>query len=376
MDNLAEIIKNLTPEKRAQLLARLGKNNGEKKADASKTEFSTIDNYAYRFRSQRPFDFEREEVTITPPDPGFVQIEVKAASLNFRDLMIALGLYPSSPGVPSNMGSDYSGVVIKVGEGVQDYKVGDEIIGLSIGHFENGIVRENCHFIKKVNISTNCIVPKPVTLNHEQACCIPTVFLTSYVGLIHMAKLSKDDTVLLHTATGGVGLAAIQVAKWVGARIFATAGSVAKREYLATLGIDNAMDSRSLLFESQIMEMTNGSGVDVILNTLSADAVEAGLRLLRSFGRFVHIDKKDIAANRPLPMGLFQNGISFFYLDISLLFRQQELMQAQLREIVAHFDAGHFKPINLKTYAMADIKKAFNDFSHANHIGKLVLIYD
>jgi NADPH:quinone reductase-like Zn-dependent oxidoreductase len=375
MDNFAEIIKNLTPEKRALLMAKLGKGNAVK---TPSSQFVPTENYAYQFRSSRPFDFERSEATIGPPGPGHIQVEARACSLNFRDLMIALGLYPSSPGIPSNMGSDYSGGVLEVGEGVEGYKVGDEVIVLSIGHYdyELGSIRENCHFMKRSNPNVNCVAPKPKGLSHEQASCIPTVFLTSYVGLVHIARMSKDDTLLLHTATGGVGLAAIQVAQWIGSRILATAGSAAKRAYLETLGVANAMDSRSLLFESQVMEMTNGAGVDVILNTLSAEAVEAGLRLLKPFGRFVHIDKKDIAANSPLPMGLLLNSISFSFLDVSLLFREQGLMQARLREVVDHFDAGNFHPINLKSYPMADIKKAFNDFSHANHIGKLVLTYD
>ena len=141
-------------------------------------------------------------------------------------------------------------------------------------------------------------------------------YITAWYGLIDRAQLSPNDRVLIHNGTGGVGSAAIQIAKWIGAEIYATAGTAEKRDYLRSLGIKNVYDSRSLHFRQEIERDTQNQGIDVVLNAMSGEAVAQSLELLAPFGRFVEIGKKNIADNWGLPMRPFQNNLSFVSVDI------------------------------------------------------------
>jgi len=372
MSDLSKIIANLSPEKRAQFLARLRANSqAEGKPIAREVDFT--ENFEYRFQSETPFDFRPFQVDVQDPEPGCVQIQAKASSLNFRDVMIASRLYPASPGVPTNMGSDYAGVVEKVGEGVTTVKPGDEVIALHVGHVENGVVKENCHFIRTFNVFEECVCRKPANISFEAAACIPTVFLTAYIGLIKLADLKPSEKVLIHSAAGGVGLSAVQVAQWRGAEIYATAGTDEKRKFLLAHGVKQAFDSRTSSFAEALL--TADIGMDVILNTLSGELMTESMKLLRPFGRFIHIDKKDVSANFMLPMSLFINGISFQFLDISLLFKNPKLLNASLQELLHLFEQGDFMPIEHTVFHAADLKKAIASLSRGTHVGKMVIQY-
>ncbi len=371
MADLSEILTNLTPEKRSQLLARLRSKTARKPA-AKAIDFGQ--NFAYKFNSDTPFDFVAAQIAVEDPDPGCVQIRAKASSLNFRDVMIASKLYPSSPGVPTNMGSDYAGIVEKIGPGVTNVKPGDEVIALHVGHVESGLVRDNCHFIKTFNVFAECVCRKPENISFVEAACIPTVFLTAYIGLVQLAGLKPLEKVLIHTAAGGVGLSAVRIAQWLGAEIYASAGTDLKRQYLLDMGVKQVFDSRTVGFAEAIQSL--GSGLDVVLNTLSGELMTESVKLLRPFGRFIHIDKKDVSANFLLPMGLFVNGISFQFLDISLLFKNPDLMNKSLQDLVSHFEENDFKPIEYTVFPAAELKKALTNLSRGTHIGKLVLHYE
>jgi NADPH:quinone reductase-like Zn-dependent oxidoreductase len=372
MSDLSEIIANLSPEKRNQFLARLRSNSQtEGRQTVRNVDFSS--NFEYRFQSDTPFDFRPCQVEVQDPEPGCVQIRAKASSLNFRDVMIASRLYPASPGVPTNMGSDYAGIVEKVGEGVTTVKPGDEVIALHVGHVENGEVRENCHFIQTFNVFEECVCRKPVNISFAEAACIPTVFLTAYIGLIKLADLKPTEKVLIHSAAGGVGLSAVQIARWRGAEIYATAGTDEKRKFLLKQGVQQAFDSRSPSFAEALL--TADIGMDVILNTLSGELMTESIKLLRPFGRFIHIDKKDVNANFMLPMSLFINGISFQFLDISLLFKNPALLNTSLQELLSLFERGDFVPIEHTVFPAPDLKKAITSLSRGTHVGKMVIQY-
>lgn len=371
MADLAKALANLPPEKRSQLLTRLRAKTAKQPAPLA-IDFDL--NFAYRFKSEIAFDLSLEQIEIKDPDPGCVQIRAQAAALNFRDVMIASKLYPSSPGVPTNMGSDYAGIVEKVGSGVTTLKPGDEVMALNVGHVENGTVADNCHFIKTFNVFAECVWQKPANISFVEAACIPTVFLTAYIGLVQLADLKPVEKVLIHTATGGVGLAALRISQWLGAEIYATAGTDLKRQFLLDMGVKEVFDSRSTTFATEIQSA--GIGLDVVLNSLAGESMTESIKLLRPFGRFIHIDKKDVSANSLLPMGLFVNGISFQFLDISLLFKNPALMNRSLQELVSHFENNDFKPIPYTVFPAAELKKALTNFSRGTHIGKLVLEYD
>ena len=382
MKDLSQIIANLTPEKRDALLQKLRSSQGGNTTILTKKEvveeaIEEGDNFYMAISSPGNLQSIKQiKQAILPPRFDQVQIKVKAASLNFRDLMMALNMYPATPGVASVMGSDFSGIITAVGEEITEYKIGDEVICLSAGsltHEES--LDPDSHFAAYTNIKSNQVTKKPKNISWEEAACLPTVFLTSYYSLMNIANLKKGERVLIHTASGGVGQSAIQIAKWMKAEIFVTAGTDLKRDFLKSIDFEAPMDSRSLVFEKQIMERTNNEGIDVILNTIAGEAGDAGLRILRDFGRFVQIDKKDIANNNTIQLGEFNKGLSYCAFDLGLFYLNPELMKQLFDKVSNHFRDENFKPITYNSYNIKDLGAAFIEFSRAQHIGKIVLTY-
>jgi NADPH:quinone reductase-like Zn-dependent oxidoreductase len=203
------------------------------------------------------------------PGPGQLEIEVRATGLNFKDVMFCLGLMrPDHTAERAGLGLEVAGIVSRVGAGVERFAPGDRVAGICF----DGIAR--------FAISTGpCAFHIPERLSFAEAASLPACMYTAYVGLVRRAQLERGDTVLIHSAAGGVGHAAIQVASLCGARIFATAGTEAKRDYLRSLGIEQVMDSRSLEFAREVLAATGGYGVDVVLNSRA----RLGAAVLRAF---------------------------------------------------------------------------------------------
>jgi NADPH:quinone reductase-like Zn-dependent oxidoreductase len=203
---------------------------------------------------------------------------------------------------------------------------------------------------------------------------MPIVFATALYSLRDVARLLPGERVLLHSATGGVGLAAIQVARYLGAEILATAGSPEKRDYLRSLGIQHVMESRSLDFADQIMAATNGHGVDVVLNFLSGEALEKSLSVLAPFGRLVEIGKRDIEENSRLPLRAFNRGLSFTAVDLDRMAAARPgLLRALLHEIWDGIRQGVFRPVPVQVFSAAEITRACRIMLKAEHIGKVVV---
>jgi 1-acyl-sn-glycerol-3-phosphate acyltransferase len=300
-------------------------------------------------------------------EPDQVQIAVKAASLNFRDVMLAMGGIPGLEDEMSfghrNLGSDCAGVVTAVGEKVRDIRPGDAVLGMAPGSI-----------CSVTSTSELLVVRKPDTLGFEEAASIPTTFLTAFYALVRLAALRKGERVLIHAATGGVGLAAIQIAKDIGAEIFATAGSEAKRDHLHSLGVAHVMDSRTLVFADEIAGRTGGRGVDVVLNSLSGEAIERGIDCLGAYGRFIEIGKLDIYTNRNLPLRAFRRNLSYFAADLDRICAERpDIVGEMLREVMTGFDAGRFRPVARHDFEMSRMEEAFRLMAQAKHIGKIVL---
>lgn len=384
MNDIAKKLQNLSPEQKQKLLQKLKdkgiKGVGEKQEHQTQNElsFKKGENFAYKLNF--PPNFLKTEFVLkekTEPEADMVQVEVKAASLNFRDLMIAMGLYPATPGIPSVMGSDCAGIVTKVGENVSNFREGDGVMVLSAGSLNPDYsIDADSHFSKYLTVEKNQVFPMPENSTFIQAACIPTVFITSYYALIWAAQLKKDDVVLIHSATGGVGLAAIEICKWKGCQIFATAGNDAKRQLLRDMGISLVMNSRDAEFAKEIEAYTNGRGVDVILNTLSGESMLAGLNSLNFFGRFLQIDKKDIAADNAIKLGIFNKGLTYSAIDIGLLTRDQNMISALFLELNELFSKGEMQAIRSKVYPYQKLGDALNFMSRSEHIGKLVIDFE
>ena len=299
--------------------------------------------------------------------PGEVEVEVDAAALNFKDVMLAMGMLPDHALDASyggrTLGREFSGRVVRVGEGVTNVAIGDDVLGLGGGAFGSFIIT-----------FAGAVVRRPASLTAEEAAAIPLVFVTAHYALNTLGHMTAGERVLIHSASGGVGLAAIQLAQRAGAEIFATAGTEEKRALVRSLGVTHVMDSRSLAFAEEIMRMTGGEGVDLVLNTLPGEAIEKGLSVLRANGRFLEIGRRDIWQNSKIGLRHFTRNLTLIAIDVDRSGREQPDVIAQVfREVVEGFADGSLKPLRYTLYEPADVASAFRTMAQSRHVGKLVV---
>ncbi|TWU50972.1 Phenolphthiocerol synthesis polyketide synthase type I Pks15/1 [Rubripirellula tenax] len=323
-------------------------------------------NAAYRLRlgDSPTIDAMRFETLYrTELEPGQVEVRIHAAGLNFSDVLKAIGLYPGITDDIVPLGPECSGVISAVGPGVDDFKVGDEVFGV-VPH----------GFASHCRTAAVALAKKPTALDHAEAAAVPVAYLTAQYCLINVARLQSGERVLIHAGAGGVGLAAIQIAKHVGAEIFATAGSPAKRTLLRALGVEHVMNSRTLDFAEEIAEITDGKGVDVVLNSLPGEAIDRSLASLASYGRFVEIGKTDIYSNRPLGLSPFQDNLTYAAVDLDRLFRQRPDLASQLQlDIVERFTCGDYHPLHFTQFDIDNVVGAFRFMSQRRNLGKIVV---
>jgi acyl transferase domain-containing protein/NADPH:quinone reductase-like Zn-dependent oxidoreductase/thioesterase domain-containing protein/acyl carrier protein len=297
------------------------------------------------------------------PGPHEVEIEICAAGLNFRDVMKSLGIYPMDGDIDLLLGDECSGRIVTTGKKVKHFKIGDEVIASGAGCFASHLT-----------IPAPFVVRKPAGITFEEAATIPVTFMTAWYALHQLGKIQRGEKILIHAATGGVGLAAIQIARLAGAEIFATAGNDEKRNFLRRLGIRHVMDSRSTAFAGEIRKLTRGAGVDLVLNSLAGDAIAKGLSTLAPGGRFLEIGKRDVYANTAVGLRPFRNNLSMFVIDMGQVMAEQpNTVQNLLQTIMKLFRAGKFQPLPHQTLPVTQAANAFRLMARAKHIGKIVL---
>ncbi len=296
-----------------------------------------------------------------PVGPGEVEIAVHAAGLNFSDVMKALALYPGLPPGRPVLGSECSGVITRVGPGVTDWQPGDEVIAVAPGAFATHVV-----------VATELVARKPRNLSHQQAAALPIAFLTAIHALHECARIRAGESVLIHSASGGVGLAAMQLVRLAGGRVLATAGSEEKRAFVREQGAEQVFDSRSLGFADEARRQSGR--IDAILNSLPGEAIPRGIEALAIGGRFLEIGKRDIYADEALGLYAFRNNIAFFGIDLDQLFKRQPARMGELlRSLPERFESGELKPLPVTVHPAAEAVAAFRDMRQARHIGKLVI---
>lgn len=294
------------------------------------------------------------------PGPGEVEIQVFASGLNFRDVLNVLGMYPGE--IP--LGNECSGVVTAVGEGVKNIHVGDFVIALGTGTFRS-------HLITRADL----VFDKPHTLSFTEAATVPTAFLTAWYGLHYLANLQPGQRVLIHAATGGVGLAAVRLAQRLGAEIFATAGSKVKRRYLQSIGVQHVYDSRTANFAEDILQKTAGRGVDAVLNSLSDAFIPQGLSVLAPGGHFLEIGKRGIWTPEKVA-GQFPH-VHYHVYDLAVeMQKQPDLLQNALREILRALGEGHMQVLPTRAFPHHAPTHAFRHMAQARHMGKVALHFD
>ncbi|KAL7959487.1 KR domain-containing protein [Trichoderma compactum] len=272
-----------------------------------------------------------------------IEVKVKAVGLNFKDVMIAMGQLSDTW-----LGNECSGVITRVGKDVSDFTVGDRVCSVGVGTFRT-FYRDDARLFQRI----------PDHMSFAEAAALPLVYWTAYYSLFELARLKKGESVLIHAAAGGVGQAAIVLSQLIGAEIFVTVSTAEKKHFLMeTYNIreDRIFSSRDLSFAKGVMRLTNQRGVDVVLNSLSGEALRQSWELMAPSGRFIEIGRRDIDLNRRLEMSVFARGATF-HLEIMDLAREKKISPA--------------KPLNLFPYAK--MEAAFRFMQAAKHIGKIIL---
>jgi acyl transferase domain-containing protein/NAD(P)-dependent dehydrogenase (short-subunit alcohol dehydrogenase family)/acyl carrier protein len=320
-----------------------------------------------RLQVRIPGDLQTLELAAVdrqPPQAGQVEVAVSSSSVNFADVLAAFGRYPTFDGQQPQLGLDFTGVVTAVGPGVAEHKVGDRIGGVASGGCWGTFF----------TCDARLVAPLPAGLSEEDAAAVSTAYSTAWYGLVELARLGAGDRVLIHSATGGVGQAAIAIARHVGAEIYATAGSPARRQLLRDRGIEHVYDSRSTDFAEAIRRDTDGYGVDVVLNSLTGAAQRAGLELLAFAGRFVEIGKRDVYGHTRVDLYPFRRNLAFHYADLTLMsISDPEGIGALFRKVYELVGGGVLPVIERTDYLLSDAATAIRSISAAEHTGRLVL---
>jgi polyketide synthase 5 len=298
------------------------------------------------------------------PGPGQIEVAVTASSINFADVLVAFGRYPNFEGHLPQPGTDFAGVVTAVGADVSGHKVGDRVGGMS----PNGC------WATFVVCDARLAATLPPGLTDDQAAAVTTAHATAWHGLNDLARIKAGDKVLIHSATGGVGQAALAIARAAEAKIFATAGSPKRRELLHDMGIEHVYDSRTIEFADQIRRDTDGYGVDIVLNSLTGAAQRAGVDLLSFGGRFIEIGKPDIHGDTRLGLFPFRRNLAFYGVDVGLMSASHPGQVGELLNTVYRLTADEVLPMPRSTsYPLAEAATAIRLMSAAEHTGKLVV---
>ena len=292
-----------------------------------------------------------------PLGPEEVRVAVHAAGVNFRDVWVALGLGQERG--QTTIGGEGAGVVLEVGEGVSDLAPGERVMGLMDDAFGPVAVADR-----------DLVVPMPADWSFVQAAAVPIVFMTAYYGLRDLAGLEGGESLLIHSAAGGVGMAALQLARHLDVEVFATA-SPAKASVLAELGLDpeHIGSSRDLEFEQKFLDATDGRGVDVVLNSLTREFIDASLGLLPRGGRFIEMGKTDVRDAGEIA----DEHAGVRYRAFDLYEAGPRRIQQMLRELLGLFERGVLTHSPITTWDVRHGVEAFRFMREARHVGKIVL---
>ncbi|MDD5199803.1 MAG: SDR family NAD(P)-dependent oxidoreductase [Terrimicrobiaceae bacterium] len=304
-----------------------------------------------------------EPVERRAPGEGEIELRIHRVALNYKDLLKIEGhIHPialENTFWGSDPGMECAGVVIRCGPN-SGFSPSDRVAAILPRAFRT-----------YATIPEKFVVRIPPSLDMDAA-AIPVVYLTAFRGLIDIARLQRGERILIHHGTGGLGLAAIDLAQWIGAEIFSTAGSEEQRQFLRDLGIEHVFPSRDLDFGQQIREATNQEGVDVVIGAQTGQSMHVSLSLLRTGGRYIEVGKKDIAEDHDLPLRAFNRNVIFASVDIDrLALERPQLIQKTLHTVFAHFASGDFKQRFSRALPIGGLREAFEEMGQDRHIGKL-----
>ena len=331
-----------------------------------------------------PEVLEVQERPDPPVGPGEVRVAVKASGINFADLMARSGVYPDAPKPPSVIGYEVAGEIESVGDGVEDYAVGDRVVaGTRFGGYAE---------LVSVPVEGQ-VLRLPDSLTFEQGAAIPVNYSTAYAGFVMMGGLRKGDRCLIHAAAGGVGIAATQVAKDIGAEIFGTA-SASKHDAIRAQGVDHAIDYRSTDFAEEVMKITNGEGVDVVMDAIGPSSFKKSYSVLRQGGRLIMFglsevqtgEKRDLPAvlkglarmpMATLPwwksLSMMNENKGVFGLNM-LSWWDREGLDRALVPLTAGIESGAYVPVVAEAFPFDEAAAAHSFIGEGKNVGKVVLV--
>lgn len=292
-----------------------------------------------------------------------VRIAVKAFSLNFADLLCIKGLYPTMPPYPFTPGLEVSGIVVNVGDAVKSVRLGDHVIGMAGKNLGGHANMLTC--------PANRVFHKPASLSFEEACALPVVAITM-IAAFDKARVKRGEKILIQTATGGTGLIAVQLAKYYGAKVFATAGADHKLDYLEKINIPYRINYLTTDFEKEIDRLTHGDGVDVVINTLPGDAIQKGLNCLSSEGRYIELAMTAIKSARTIDLSGLSDNQTFYSIDPGRL-KKKEIVNKYCDEMLRWVQKGVLRATVCKIFPFDKIKDAYRYMENRKNIGKIVV---
>jgi len=315
-------------------------------------------------RWQEPKELAAREVPDPTPRAGEVVLEVEAAGCNFFDILLVQGKYQMKPPFPFTPGAEVAGVVRELGAGVTNVKVGERVFaGLALGAFA-----------ERVAVSANALHRMPDAMSYPEGAAFPVVYPTSYAALVLRANLQAGETLLVHAAAGGVGVAAVQIGKALGARVIATAGGADKLEVARRAGADEAIDYSRGDWVEAVKRLTNGGGADVIYDPVGGDTFEGSLKCIAWNGRLLVIGFAggvipEVKANRILLKNISVVGLHWG------AYAQHE--PARIPEVfdglAKLYEAGHARPVIFGTYSLDEVPQALEALAGRATYGKVII---
>lgn len=312
-------------------------------------------------------DLRWEVVPRQDPGPGEVEVAVAATGLNYRDVMWTMGLLPEEAlergFAGPTIGIECAGVVTRCGPGVEGLAVGDPVMTFGPSSFAS-------HVVVRADLAARL----PEGMATEAAATVPVAFFTAWYALVTLGNLRAGEWVLIHGGAGGVGLAAIQIARHLGLRVIATAGSGVKRSLLRAEGVEHVLDSRSLGFADEVRALTGGRGVDAVLNGLAGAAMERSLACLAPFGRFLELGKQDFYGNTAMGMRPLKENISYHGIDVDqVMAARPDLAARVFAEMMGAFGSGALRPLPYRAFGPGEAVAAFRLMQKSGHAGKVLV---
>jgi NADPH:quinone reductase-like Zn-dependent oxidoreductase len=316
------------------------------------------------------------------PDPSpsddEVLIDVKCSGINFADILARMGMYPDAPPIPCVVGYEVSGIVEKVGKDVTQFKEGDRVFALTrFGGYSTKVLTKEIYAMSM-----------PDEMSFEEGAALPVNYLTAYLGVLYMGNLKQHERILIHSAGGGVGLASIQLAKWVGAEIFGTASYV-KHDYLKSIGVHHTIDYRSQDFEEEVKRITGGKGVHLIMDAIGGEYLKKDYRILSPLGRIITFGVSGAVKKRTRsiitllktvfkmpkfkPLSLLNKNRGVFGLNIGHLWNEREALNYVTDKLLTLYNDGKIKPHIDSVFPFDKIRDAHKYIQERKNIGKVLL---